>query len=71
MTPRCVNILKNRTKLDANGPTETLHPNKLHVLCRDSAEEGNKKEPKSTKHSATMNSISPNNDRHQQWLIKV
>lgn len=32
MTPRRVNILQNRTKLDANGPTEMLHPNKLNVL---------------------------------------
>lgn len=40
MTERRVNRLRNRIKLDANGPTETLHPNKLRVLRGDSAEEG-------------------------------
>lgn len=46
MMPRSMNILQNCTKLDANGPTETLHPNKLHVLRRDSADEEGKKEGK-------------------------
>lgn len=46
MTARRVNIYRNRIKLDANGLTETLHPNKLHVLCRESAEERKKKNRK-------------------------
>lgn len=44
MTARRVNILRNCPKLDANGPTETLHPNKLHVLRSDSAEEKEEEE---------------------------
>lgn len=70
MMPHSMNILQNRTKLDANGPTETLHPNKLRVLRRDSADEGEKKKAKPTKHSATMNSISRNNDGHLKGSLK-
>lgn len=70
MMPRSMNILQNRTKLDANGQTETLHPNKLRVLSRDSTDEGGKKKAKPTKHSATMNSISRNNDGHQKGSLK-
>lgn len=71
MTPRRVNILRNRTKLDANGPTETLHPNKPHVLRRESAEEEKKKEKgKAHQTLATMNSISRNNDGHQKGSLK-
>lgn len=32
MTRGAVNILRNCTKLDANGPTEMSHFNQLHVL---------------------------------------
>lgn len=69
MTPRRVNILRNRTKLDANGPTETLHPNKPHVLRRESAE-GGKKKGKAHQTLATMNLISRNNDGHQKGSLK-
>lgn len=69
MTLGVVNILWNRTKSDANGLTEMVHLNKLHVLHCD-CEEDKKNKASPTKHSATMNSIRRNNDGHQKGSLK-